>query len=196
MKRKLLPLMTTSIVLIGLTFQLGYSMDREEIKLSDLPPEIITLVIKYCPKENYNDFSIVCKDFLDITNGLTEQCKFKAPFILDEPIEQGILKRFSRLTSLDLRSNAWITNEDLEDLPNLISLNLTLNTQITDKGLRMLPNLTSLDLTLNTMITDAGLKEHPNLTSLNLSGNGVITDKGLKELPGLIVVIRRVRTLK
>ena len=126
MKRKLLPLMTTSIVLIGLTFQLGYSMDREEIKLSDLPPEIITLVIKYCPKENYNDFSIVCKDFLDITNGLTEQCKFKAPFILDEPIEQGILKRFSRLTSLDLRSNAWITNEDLEDLPNLIRLDLTL----------------------------------------------------------------------
>ena len=138
-------------------------MDRVESALSDIPPELITHIIKFCPKTNYNDLSLVCTKFLHITNGLTGYCKFKTKYKFKEPIKEGLLKRFNKLTSLDSNFSERLTDKDLARLPKLTSLNVA-NNQITDKGLEWLTNLTSLNLICNHQITNECLKYLPNLT--------------------------------
>ena len=118
MKKLLLLSTIKSIFLLGLLFHSGYSMDRQEIGLSDLPNELVTHIIKFCPKENYNNISLVCEEFLDITNKLTEQCRF---IELDD---DGFLARFKNLTSLNLNDNDHITDEGIQGLTNLTSLSL------------------------------------------------------------------------
>ena len=52
-------------------------MDYEEDKLSNFPCELVTHILKFCPKTNYNELSMVCKKFLDSVRESTEHCQFK-----------------------------------------------------------------------------------------------------------------------
>lgn len=163
MKKVLLLLTTKSIVLLGLTFQSGYSMDGEEIQPFGLPGELVKTIIQFCPKTYYNELSVVCKEFLLYTNELTKNCSLKIQCRFREGVDESFLERFINLTSLNLTKNTLITNYGLARLTNLTSLDITDNYQITDEGIQGLTNLISLIYTDNDRITAEAIQSLTNL---------------------------------
>lgn len=140
-KKILLLLTVKSLVLLGITFQSGYSIDYEEDKLSNLPRELVTHILKFCPKTNYNGLSMVCKKFLDSIRESTEHCRFKKQCRRREDFHQELLEHYNRLTSLNLSDNELITNEGIVGFTKLTNLNLGSDNNITDECLKGLPKL-------------------------------------------------------
>jgi hypothetical protein len=97
---------------------------------------------------------------------------------LPSKISDASLAKLTKLTTLNLQSDANITNDSLTKLTNLTNLTLTRNRGITDDGLNKLMNLSKLKLQ-NCNITDDGIKNLANLTFLDSESFWKLTDDGL-----------------
>jgi hypothetical protein len=77
-----------------------------------------------------------------------------------------------------------IYNEGIQYLTKITTLHLETNKFITNDGLRYLTNITELFLRQNEVITDEGIKHLIKINTLNLQYNGLITNNVMKFLTG------------
>jgi hypothetical protein len=155
-------------------------------------------IIKYCIVpylDQITDIENVCYFVTNKTNikiRLNNICQFPTIYNIQHlklhscndcnVITDNILENMPNIHILDLYYNKNITDNGLKFIPNIHTLNLYFNENITDNGLKFIPNIHNLHLCCNKNITDNGLKFIPNIHTLNLYFNENITDNGLHNL--------------
>jgi Leucine-rich repeat (LRR) protein len=97
------------------------------------------------------------------------------------------LLHFSKLQTLVLGDNDYITKESLSLLTNLTGLGLAGNAMISGEVLALLPNLNALDIsyTKDALVTDEQLRACTNLTYLDHCDHEFISDEGIRDLTKL-----------
>lgn len=89
------------------------------------------------------------------------------------------LMQLTNLKMLDIWGRGLITGKSLSQLTGLVKLDLSHNTDIHDRDLCTLTGLKILSLVGNCMITTAAVAKLPLLQQLDLTGNHMVIDKDL-----------------
>ncbi len=162
-----------------------------------LNDDIIGLIYAYMNfTEDKNKFSLVCKQWVGISNEQTNAITLLKPWkeCSAKMTDSALIilsNRFKNLTSLDLSFNNCFTGLGITKFTKLTHLNLCENELITDSKISLLTNLTHLNLSCNKLITDSGISNLTNLTHLDLCDNTKISSSGISNLTNLMLLSLR-----